>query len=94
MIIILSWPFLLFIVGVWVAFSVLGAVLHGIQNSWDDDRVKWLKTFTAKQKWGLFALLLTILGGAVAFGCGIVYHEPISGVFGFLGVLIASVVAA
>lgn len=52
MIIILSWPFQLFLVGVWVAFSVLGAVLYGIQNSWDDDRVKWLKTFTAKQKWG------------------------------------------
>lgn len=94
MILIISWPVVLLLVGIWVVFSAICAVLYGIQNSWDSEKVKWLRPFTVKQKWGLFGLLLVIFGGAVAFGCGLAYKEPIAGVFGFFGTIVASVIAA
>ena len=94
MILIISWPVVLLLLGIWVVFSAICAIFYGIQNSWDEEKVKWLRPFTVKQKWGLFALLLAIFGGAVAFGCGLAYKEPIAGVFGFFATIVASVIAA
>ena len=94
MILIISWPVILLCVGVWAVFSAICAVLYGIQNSWDDEKVKWLKPFTVKQKWGLFGLLLAIFGGVGAFLYGWFYHNAFAGTFGFFGAITASVFAA
>lgn len=94
MILIISWPVILFCVGVWAVFSAICAVLYGIQNSWDDEKVKWLKPFTVKGKWALFGLLLAIFGGVGAFLYGWFYHNGYAGLFGFLGAIVASVIAA
>lgn len=94
MIIFISWPVILFCIGVWAVFSAICAVIYGIQNSWDDDRFKWLRVFSVKEKWGLFGLLMGIFAGVGAFLYGWFYHNGYAGLFGFLGAITFSVVAA
>ena len=94
MILIISWPVVLFLVGIWAVLSAICAVIYGIQSSWDDEKVKWLRTFTIKQKWGLFALLMGIFGSVAAFICSFIYHIPILGLFSSLSWVAFSLVAA
>lgn len=94
MIILVSWPVLAVLAGAWALLAVIGSIIYGIQNSWDEEKVAWLKTFSVKQKWGLFALLLGILGSVGAFIAAIIYHNSLMGVLGFVGWLITSFVAA
>ena len=94
MIILISWPVVLLCLGVWAVFTAICAVIYGIQNSWDDERVKWLKPFSVKEKWGLFGILLTIFAGVGAFLYGWFCHNGYAAIFGLLGAIVASVAAA
>ena len=55
MIIIIGLPTMLVILGIVALFIVGSAVVYGIQSTWKGDTVAWLKPYTVKQKWGLFA---------------------------------------
>lgn len=94
MIILISWPLLAFLAGFWVVIAVIGSILYGIQNSWSDEKVAWLRPFTVKQKWGLFALLLGIFGSVAAVICGFIYHKGLVTLLGCCGWIITSLWAA
>ena len=93
MIILISWPVIAVILGLYGVFAAICAVIYGVQSSWTDEKVTWLKTYTVKQKWGLFALLVAIVGSVAAFVCGWIYHNGYAGTFGFIGWFILSLVA-
>ena len=66
MIIIIGLPVIVVGLIIWALLTAVCAAIFGIQNSWADDRVEWLKVYTVKQKWGLFAVLLAWMASVAA----------------------------
>lgn len=93
-IIVIGWPIIAVALGIWAVFGVASSIIYGIQNSWDEDKAAWLKTYTVKQKWGLFALLMAWMGSVAAVVYAFFYHTGGIGAAGMLGWVITSLVAA
>lgn len=94
MIIIIGLPVIVVGLIIWALFTAVCAAIFGIQNSWADDRVEWLKVYTVKQKWGLFAVLLAWMASVAAVIYSFFYHTGGLGTAGIIGWVITSLIAA
>ena len=94
MIIIIGMPVIILGVIIWAVFTAVCAAIFGIQNSWAEDRVEWLKVYTVKQKWGLFAVLLAWMASVAAVIYSFFYHTGGLGTAGMIGWVITSLIAA
>ena len=92
-IVLIGWPLFFLIVGAITTFVGACSVIYGVQSTFKNE-IPWLKPFTPKQKWGLFALLVGILSSIASFVYGFVESDGFFGTVGLLVWIVLSLVAA
>ena len=90
----LGWPLIALILGIAILCVGICSVLFGVASTWKGKDIVWLKRYSIKQKWGLFALLLGIFSSIGSFVYGFIENNGLFGTLGLLLWIALSLIAA